>query len=215
MAELGRMEGEIWTARQFAQDVNAVARGVVSSYGNDLRVRDHTPRALQELGIPDKPWYHARSHVVGETGHVARARTSSTVHAVPEETLARLPALVEHPVLVGESGVRDAHAHQPVLVLDELDSDGLPLFVCLELDGHPKAAEDVASSVFVTSVHGREHALTHLDYMRKRGGVGFVDRVAFSRLMSRAGLWVPSTLRGKDGVLATMPWMIGQGEADG
>lgn len=207
MKGLDQTEEEAWTARQFAHDAHAVARGVVPGYGNDLRVRDHTPRLLQELGIPDKPWYHARSHVVGETGHVAQVGTSSTVHAVPEKTLLRLPELVEHPVLVGENGVREAHAHQPVLVLDELDAGGLPIFACLDLEGHPKTTDGVTSAVFVTSVHGKENALTYLFYMGRRGKVGFVDRLAFSRLMSRASLWVPSTLRGKDGLLDPMPWM--------
>lgn len=211
--EVGTLDSA-WITRQYERAVLEISSGRVSSRGPAVLVRPDTPRRLRELGLPNLPWFHGRTHIVTETGHVPERRRDdhSNVHRVATGTLMRLPSLLEDPVLVGCSeSWRGETAMQPVMILDETDEAGDPLFCAVTLLGRERLEGGPDGSIHILTVHGRQQAPRTLAAMERHGKIGYVDRARLAALMRRCRSWVPARMARLDGRVARMPWEVAAG----
>lgn len=131
---------------KFGSLVDAAVSGRLDPSRNIL-IRDSTPRALLELGVPDLPWVTTQRHIEQELS--PKGIPGDHGHGLTRYGLKRLPERIERPFAVYES-----RRHGIVCVLDDHDSDGLPLVMPFDPSVEDHSLHSRGMVNFVLSLYG-------------------------------------------------------------
>lgn len=176
--------------KSFAQQIDDVIAGKASRY-DDLKVCD-TPQILLDVGCEQLPMLYTKNHLKKA---VKPKNLKKHTHGLDKEQLKKLPSLLEEPVMIYDSLSRNDSI---VVVTSELDLENDPIIVSIQPNGEGKYNLERIDSNFITSVHGRENFVKHLEMEIEADNLLFADKTKSQELFSVLGLQFPKGLNNFD-----------------
>lgn len=133
---------------RFGHDVDEATSGVYEPHDH-LKVCD-TPEVMLRAGFAQLPMLYTQQHLLDAIRPKQRSR--SRYHGLTIEEVKRLPELLETPVLMCDNPAR---ADAMLLVLADVDPDGLPLIASVKPDGFGRYRLETTMTNMVLTVFGR------------------------------------------------------------
>lgn len=159
---------------------------------NSIKILDHTPQILVDVGCPDLPILFSQSHVrnclhpKGKNPHW---------HGLQKDTLSRLPFLLSEPAIIYDSLTSEDSI---VLVLNEIDDDGLPVIASLTPNGMGQYSFEKLNSNYLTSVYGKDNLTKVLERADEADFILYIDKEKSQELCNLARLLLPWGLHQPD-----------------
>ena len=116
-----------------------------------ILICEHTPKILIQLGLNDYPILFSQSHV---RNCLHPKGNNPHWHGLDKGFLSDIESHLENPCVVYDSLGRDDSV---VLVLNAVDSEGLPIIASLDFDGIGQYHFKKINSNYLTSVYGHEN----------------------------------------------------------
>lgn len=152
---------------------------------NSIKILDHTPQILQDVGCPDLPILFSQSHVRNCLHPKGR---NPHWHGLQKSTLENLPFLLSEPALIYDSLTSEDSI---VLVLNEQDSDNLPIIASLTPNGSGQYLFEKLNSNYLTSVYGKNNLTDVLKRAYEADFILYLDMEKSQELHNLAGLQLP------------------------
>ena len=114
-------------------------------------------------------------------------------HGIDQATIARLPQLLERPVVIMDSATVPGDI---VVVVSEVDDQGRPIVVSIRPNGTAKVDEQRGPSNFITSVYGRNGYAAWVNQAVRDGRVLYWNKNRSQNLSGKARVQFPAGLTG-------------------
>ena len=137
-----------FSEKPFDEQVDSVLSGE-DTVSTHLRVSEHTPKLLLDLGLNDKPILITSVHTKTALGHKVRNKNT---HYISTEVFKKLPQLVESPAIVMESTKKGSI----VMFVNALDENNNPVVCSIKIDGKGNYNNVEVEANVVTSVYGKD-----------------------------------------------------------
>lgn len=134
---------------RFGDEVDLATCGAMHPL-NQIKVCD-TPPVLIDAGFQQKPMLYTQRHL--EDALHPKGAENYHWHGLTVAKMKRLPHLLENPVLLADSPSRDDAL---LVVLPEVDGDGLPLIVVIKPDGKGNYELQEIETNFILTVYGKD-----------------------------------------------------------
>ena len=124
---------------------------------DSIKICDHTPQILQQLGLKDLPILMSQNHVrnclheKGENLHW---------HGLSKQYLLEIPHLLSNPAIIMDSLSDDESI---LIVTNKVDSDKNPIIISLRAYGTGQYQLNQVLSNYLTSTYGKEAFKNFLD----------------------------------------------------
>lgn len=137
-----------YSDRDFAQQVDAVLNGADTT-STHLRIAEHTPKILMDIGLSDKPLLITSAHTKTALGYNVNGKN---IHNISKDVFVNLPQLIKKPAIVMESTKQGSI----VMFVNALDVDNNPILCAIKLDGRGNYNNVEIDANVVTSVYGKD-----------------------------------------------------------
>ena len=152
---------------------------------NSIKILEHTPQILLDIGCSDLPILFSQSHVrnclhpKGKNPHW---------HGLQKETLENLPFLISEPAIIYDSLTAEDSI---VLVLNAIDDDNLPIIASLTPNGTGQYSFEKLNANYLTSVYGKNNLSNVLEKASEADFILYVDKEKSRELCRLARLQLP------------------------
>lgn len=180
---------------RFGREVDMCLAGRLDRY-TAVMIRATTPELLRAVGCADLPWLHTQMHLRNELHE--KNPSNRSWHGLSKAQLKALPELLERPCVVLDN---PANKCGLVCVLDQTDSDGLPIIMPFAPDGHGSYQGEEILTNFVLSVYGREGFSQYLERAAEQQRILYIDVEKTRKLMSCVGLELPEACMSFEGII--------------
>lgn len=175
--------------KSFSEQVNDVLNG-------KNRNRNHiyvgkTPSILKQVGLNDKPMLITEGHI--KDIHHKKVNGISKYHGLSEETIVKLPYILDNPAIIFDSF--SENNSDAICVLSEItDEDGLPILVVIKPDGTGLYNGVHIESNFVLTMFGKDNPQGFLNSIGNHiDSVLFVNKIRTQDLLRVGRLQLPSS----------------------
>lgn len=169
---------------RFGDDVDLATTGDLGRLER-LKVCD-TPQIFVHAGFEQKPMLYTQKHLL-EAIH-KKSSCNPHWHGLPISLMKRLPALLEHPVLLCDSPVRKDTL---LAVLCATDKDRLPLILAIQPDGRGVYSGREVETNMILSVYSKHDFARYLTDRIQPEMVVYVDKERSQKLERLARLQLP------------------------
>ena len=176
--------------KSFSEQVDDVLAGKANRY-DDIKVCD-TPQILLDVGCEQLPMLYTQNHLKKA---VKPKNLKKHTHGLDKEQIKKLPLLLENPVMIYDSLSRKDSL---VVVTSEFDNENNPIIVSIYPNGDGKYNLERVNSNFITSVHGRENFVKHLEKELEADNLLYVNKEKSQELFSVLGLQFSKGLNSLD-----------------
>lgn len=157
-----------------------------------LKVSEHTPQILLDLGLSDKPLLITSLHTKTALGKKVRRRNT---HYISKEVFENLPQLIENPAIVIESTKQGSI----VLFVNAGDINKNPVICSIKADGKGFYNTVEIDANIVTSVYGKDSNLVgFLEKAVNENRLLFWDKKMSQTLFNIPGLQLPDNINKLD-----------------
>lgn len=183
--------------KTFEEQIDDWKKGKIPKY-DTLIVRD-TPEILKKIGFNSLPVTINQTHI-----DYAINGTKDIDHNLGEELLKQLPQKMDEPVAIINSKTQKGTS---VVALLDVVHNGNSVIVPVVIDGTGRTNDIVIDSNAITSIYGKNNAVTGLlnDAIETEisGGMGvyYIDTKKATVLLQKAGLQLPSVLFRNNGYI--------------
>lgn len=144
-----------------------------------------TPTSLVMLGLEQLPMYISPTHV----HNIMHAKGETRAwHGIPRETLESLPELMMSPAMMMDAPRSASRKEAVVVMLSELDGDGLPIIVAIKPGGWARTTGVYVPSNYILSAYGREDPEEYVARAAKENRILFIDEKKTESLQTRGQL---------------------------
>ncbi len=133
----------------FGQEVDLAIEGKLGRKAR-LKVREHTPASITQLGLEDLPMLYTKNHLLNALHE--KQENVQRWHGLYVSQIKEIPELLESPAIVMKS-LNDTNSI--VVVLSKEDKDSLPIFVPFEPNGKGIYEGKELLTNFILSIYGR------------------------------------------------------------
>lgn len=176
--------------KSFSEQVDDVLNRKANRY-DDIKVCD-TPQILLDVGCEQLPMLYTQNHLKKA---VKPKNLKKHTHGLDKEQIKKLPSLLENPVMIYDSLSRKDSL---VVVTSEFDNENNPIIVSIHPNGDGKYNLERVNSNFITSIHGRENFVKHLEKELEADNLLYVNKEKSQELFSVLGLQFPKGLNSLD-----------------
>lgn len=136
--------------KQLILEINKSLNGELSMY-DSIKLCEHTPKILQEIGLEDKPILFTQKHLrdgLHEKG------SNPKWHGLTTFDYITLEAFLEKPAMICDSFSDDDSI---IVVLGSVDKDSNPIMACIRANGKGQYNLSTIGSNYLTSVYGKDN----------------------------------------------------------
>lgn len=175
--------------KSFEEQVHDVLNG--KEYGNNHVYVGETTSILKQLGLNDKPMLITAGHLK-DINH-EKVPGISKYHGLPEETINKLPHILNHPAIVFDSFSKNNP--DAVCILSEIsDKDKLPVLVAIKPDGQGRYNDVRIDTNFILSMYGRNNPQGFLnDIANHKDKILYADKKRTQELLRGNRLQLPKS----------------------
>lgn len=155
---------------------------------NHLKVMDHVPNLLLQLGLGQKEVYMTKVHFNDITHK--EVPNNSHYHGLTVEEVRQAPVLINHPAIIVDSMTDSASI---VIISPSLDYKKRPIIIALKTDGKAYSI-DWRDSNFLTSMYGRNDFVNWINRHIKANKVLYLSKEN-SQMLEGLGLRLPASLK--------------------
>ena len=137
-----------FSEKDFSEQVDAVLNGEDTT-STHLKISEHTPKLLLDLGLSDKPLLITSAHTKTALGYKIKGKNT---HNIGKDVFKKLPQLIEHPAIVLESTKEGSI----VMFVNAVDDNNNPIVCSIKINGKGFFNKVELESNVVTSVYGKE-----------------------------------------------------------
>lgn len=179
----------------FGEEVDLAIEGKLGRKAR-LRVREHTPASITQLGMEDLPMLYTQSHLLRALKE--KNLDNPSWHGLTREYIKEIPELLEKPAVVMESL---NGSDSLVVVLNKLDSDKLPIIVPFMPSGVGVYQGQEILTNFILSIYGKDGISQYLNRGLKEEKILFVSAKRLKRLSLGAALQLRRSYESLDGIV--------------
>lgn len=179
----------------FGQEVDLAIEGKLGRRAR-LRVREHTPASITQLGLEDLPMLYTQSHLLNALKE--KNLDNPSWHGLTREYIKEIPELLEKPAVVMESL---NGSDSLVVVLNKLDSDKLPIIVPFMPSGVGVYQGQEILTNFILSIYGKDGISQYLNRGLKEEKILFVSAKRLERLSLGAALQLRRSYESLNGII--------------
>lgn len=175
----------------FKEQVDAVVGGKDTT-STHLKISEHTPKFLIDLGLNDKPMLITSAHTKTALGIPVK---NKNVHAVEKNTMYNLLSLMENPVIAIES----TNPGSIVLFINAVDANKAPVLCSIKIDGQGFYNSVEVKSNVVTSVYGKDtNPVGFIENAVNDNRLLYWDKEKSQKLFAIPGLQLPNNINSFD-----------------
>lgn len=183
----------IGSEQPFSEQVDrALTEDLAENWNRALYIRE-TPITLRGIGLGDLPMTITAKHVQNINHTEDPSGQHPEWHGIDQATIARLPQLLERPVVIMDSATVPGDI---VVVVSEVDDQGRPIVVSIRPNGTAKVDEQRGPSNFITSVYGRNGYAAWVNQAVRDGRVLYWNKNRSQNLSGKARVQFPAGLTG-------------------
>lgn len=145
----------------------------------------NTPEVLQKVGCKPLPMFLTQNHLKNMIHE--KSSENRHWHGLSVEQIKKLPELLQEPAIVFDS-ISKNQTNGIVLVLNDVDTDGLPLLAAIQPNGSGSYMLKQIDSNFITSVYGRTNFENHILNVSKQEKVLYLGKKSSQSLIAQAQL---------------------------
>lgn len=185
-------EGDVkYSDRPFAEQVDAVLSGE-DAISTHLKISEHTPKILLDLGLSDKPLLITSVHTKSAVGYKVKGKN---IHYVDKDVLKSLPKLVENPAMVMESTKQGSI----VMFVNAVDVNKNPVLCSIKINGTGFYNNVELESNVVTSVYGKDtNPVGFVEKAVDENRLLYWDKKMSQKLFDIPGLQLPDNIYNLD-----------------
>ena len=183
----------ISSEQPFSEQVDrALTEDLAENWNRALYIRE-TPITLRGIGLGDLPMTITAKHIQNINHAEDPSGQHPEWHGIDQATIARLPQLLERPVVIMDSATVPGDI---VVVVSEVDDQGRPIVVSIRPNGTAKVDEQRGPSNFITSVYGRNGYAAWVNQAVRDGRVLYWNKNRSQNLSGKARVQFPAGLTG-------------------
>lgn len=183
----------ISSEQPFSEQVDrALTEDLAENWNRALYIRE-TPITLRGIGLGDLPMTITAKHIQNINHTEDPSGQHPEWHGIDQATIARLPQLLERPVVIMDSATVPGDI---VVVVSEVDDQGRPIVVSIRPNGTAKVDEQRGPSNFITSVYGRNGYAAWVNQAVRDGRVLYWNKNRSQNLSGKARVQFPAGLTG-------------------
>lgn len=183
----------ISSEQPFSEQVDrALTEDLAENWNRALYIRE-TPITLRGIGLGDLPMTITAKHIQNINHAEDPSGQHPEWHGIDQATIARLPQLLERPVVIMDSATVPGDI---VVVASEVDDQGRPIVVSIRPNGTAKVDEQRGPSNFITSVYGRNGYAAWVNQAVRDGRVLYWNKNRSQNLSGKARVQFPAGLTG-------------------
>lgn len=187
----GKASGVQFSEKSFDEQVEAILNGEDTT-STHLKISEHTPQLLLDLGLSDKPLLITSAHTKTALGNKVK---NKNVHNISKPVFTTLPQLIERPAIVLESAKKGSI----VMFVNAVDENNIPIVCSIKIDGKGYFNNVEVYSNVVTSVYGKDtNPIGFIEKAVNENRLLFWNKKMSQELFDIPGLQLPDNIYNLD-----------------